>query len=715
MIKKANVTFYGLILLSLIVGLTLDFYLGINFTDISFPLADTYSNTDGRMTIALFKMILSGEYVFSDVASSIFLSAPFEFKAYDFPMPMFSAWLYIKILGVFTSNAISVFNLFIISTFFLNAFTMFIVLRKLRINLFIAVAIAYLFTFLPFHYFRFGHTFYLGYFFIPLWIYYLLLLHNKKPLFFKKRIDSTKYSFDYSKKNLGIIFILVLSSTWNFYYTFFFVFLIFFILISSYLYHKNRYHTYSALLVFSFAIAPFVLNMVPYKIYEHSYGKNLNVAQRNPIESEIYGLKITQLVFPVSNHHSEKMARLKEGYNQNTLLFNESQDSTLGLIASIGFILLIFVVFFQNSFPKTLGRLSQLNLFALLLSTVGGFGVVFAYLVTPQIRAYNRISVFIAALAFIALAIVINKTVNKSRHKNILFFLLALAIGIFGIWDQTPSGAKLGTWGNSKLEFVSDKNFVKYIENTFDSKQNIQIAQFPYMPYPENGPINQMRDYEQIYGYLHSDKIKWSYGAVKSREADYWYKDLFIKPLNLQVKTLEEAGFSGLVINRNGYADNAQKIEKSLIGLLQVTPIVSDNKQLSFFKLHPRGHKIIMPPIFNSFYEWEGVPGIFRWAGDNANILWINNEAKAKEQTISFEMGSLTPRSMRIKLNGEELESFTITPGVPSPHRYTVKLVPGRNTIEFLTPEPSVKPGGLDTRNLSFSMAKFYAVEIQNQ
>lgn len=709
MIKKANITFYGLILLSFIVGLTLHFYFGVNFTDISFPLANTYLNTDGRMTIALFKMILSGEYAFYDVASSVFLSAPFEFKAYDFPMPMFSVWLYIKTLGIFTSNPIFVFNIFIISTFFFNAFFMFIVLRKLRVNLFIAVAIAYLFTFLPFHYFRFGHTFYLGYFFIPLWIYYLLLLHNKKPLFFKKSMNSTKYFFDYSKKNLGIIFVLLVSSTWNFYYTFFFVFLLFFILISSYLYHKNRYHIYSALLFFSFVVTPFVLNMLPYKIYEHTYGKNLNVAQRNPIESEIYGLKITQLVFPVSNHHSEKMARIKEEYNQNTLLFNENQDSTLGLIASIGFLLLIFIIFFQSYFSKTIVRLSQLNMFAVLLSTVGGFGVVFAYFVTPQIRAYNRISVFIAALAFMTLAIVINKIINKSHHKNILFFLLSLGIGVFGIWDQIPSSANMGTWEDSKVEFVSDKKFVEHIEKIFTGKNAIKIAQFPYMPYPENGPIHHIRDYEQIYGYVHSQNIHWSYGAIKGREADCWYKDLSMKSIDLQVKILETAGFSGLVINRNGYADNGQEIEKSLISLLHVVPIVSDNQKLAFFKLNPRGHTIIIPPIFNGFYEWEGEPGAFRWAGDNSNILWINNEAKGKEEKISFEIGSLVSRSMSIRVNGEELDIFTITPGVPSLHSYTVKLLPGRNTIEFVTPEPSVKPGGLDTRNLSFSIAKFHA------
>jgi phosphoglycerol transferase len=272
----------------------------------------------------------------------------------------------------------------------------------------------------------------------------------------------------------------------------------------------------------------------------------------------------------------------------------------------------------------------------------------------------------------------------------------------------------MGTWEDSKLELISDKKFVEGIEETLIKKENIQIVQFPYMPYPENGPIHQMRDYEQIYGYLHSKNIHWSYGAIKGRESDYWYKDLIMKPINLQIKILEAAGFSGIVINRNGYADNAQAVEQSLRDFLHVAPIVSDNQKLAFFKLNPRGHTIIMPPFFNGFYEWEGEPGTFRWAGDNANILWINNEAKAKEQTISFEMGSLVPRNMSIRVNGEELDSFTITPGVPSPHSYTVKLVPGRNTIEFVTPEPSVKPGGMDTRDLSFSIAKFHAEQDDN-
>ncbi|KFN39816.1 MAG: hypothetical protein JU82_05685, partial [Sulfuricurvum sp. MLSB] len=514
-------------------------------------------------------------------------------------------WLYIKFLSLFTSDSMTVFNIFFLSTYFLNAFVMYAVLRKLRVNLFLAVAVAYLFTFLPFHYWRLPHTFYAGYFFIPLWIYYLLLLHNKKPLFFKRGANEGRYSFDYSKKNLGVIAVLILSSTWNFYYTFFLAFLIAFALVSSYLYHKNRYHVYSALLVFAFAVVPFAMNMLPYKLYEHTYGKNLNVAQRNAIEAETLGLRITSLLFPADFHRNSTLAEFKESYSHKSLLFNESADSTLGFIGSLGFLILMIGVFFQSYVSKTLGRLSQLNLVTLLLSTVGGFGVVFAYLVTPQIRAYNRISVFIAALAFMALAIVINRAVRNRVHKriyeNLLFFLLASAIGAFGIWDQTPDVESFRITEKFKTEYLSDKGFVEKIEGTFEGAQKVQIAQFPYLNYPESAGVHQMNSYEQIYGYLHSKNIHWSYGAVRGREADAWLSDLSRKPVDVQVRTLEDAGFSGLVINRNGYADNAQAIEQTLRELLQVTPIVSDNQKLAFFKLNPRGHTIIMPPVFNGF------------------------------------------------------------------------------------------------------------------
>jgi phosphoglycerol transferase len=713
--SKLQILTVGSLILTAIISFVLHYYYGVVISDLAYPISNIYAAGDGRLMLAVFKMVVSGNWSLYNPPSSIYLSAPFEFKSYDFPLPMFSVWLYLKFLSFFTTDSTIIFNIFYLTTFYLNAFVMFFVLLKLRINVFLAISIALLFTFIPFHFWRLPHTFYAGYFFIPLWIYYLLLLQNKKPLFFKREIKSDRYRFDWSVKNLIIIGVLLFSSTWNFYYTFFFSFLLFFTGLASYIYHRCKYHIYSTLLVFVFVLTPFAVNMLPYKLYEMENGKNMTVAQRSPIEAETLGLKIIQLVFPADFHRSIDIVNFKSSYTDNTLLYNESADASMGFIGALGFLCLMGIVFFQRIFSSTLVRLSQLNLVALLLSTVGGFGVILAYLVTPQIRAYNRISVFIAALSFMALAIILNKTIKNSIYKNTVFIIISLFIAIFGIWDQTPSVADFKITKSLKQEYLSDRIFVKHIEEALYHKDGAKVAQFPYLYYPESTGVHQMGDYEQFYGYLHSNTIHWSYGAAKGREADAWYRELVREPIEEQIRILEEAGFSGLVINRNGYVDNGKQIENTVEHFLKVKPTISDNKTLVFYALTPRGKNVVvLPPWFTGFYEWEGADGLFRWAADRASIFWVNNENKPMEEKISFEVGSLIPRTMTIKLNTKIIDSFVISPGVQSAHTYTLHLTPGRNTIEFVTPEPSVKPVGKDTRKLSFSIANFNRISTSN-
>ena len=699
---------FGFVVLSIIIVIILDTYYSLNFSKLfSYPIKDIYAPGDGRLTIAIFKMIVAEDWSSLIIPFTSHLNAPFYFEIYDFPLPFFSDFLYIKFLSIFSSDSVVVFNLYYISTYFLNAFTMHWVLRRLRVNVYLAISIAILFTFLGFHFGRLPHTFYSGYFFIPLWIYYLLLLTNKKPLFFKKKISESKYSFDWSKRNIIIILVLLISSTWNFYYTFFFAFLIGFTLISNFIYKNSKYHIFSTLIFLSLAVAPFLANMAPYKAYEAQNGKNYQVGQRDPMEAEILGLKIATLVFPTNNHRSDIMANFKRKYSTGPL-YNESNAAVLGVVGAIGFLLLVLIVLLQRYFSQVLVRLSQLNLVAVLLSTVGGFGVVFAYVVTPQIRAYNRISVFIAATSFIAIALILNHYITKSKNKSFLPLVFSICIVAYGTWDMTATILNFKANKQLDLEYLSDKNFIHKIESQFDtSEQKILIAQYPYLNFPENPGIHKMGNYEQFQGYIHSDKLYWSFGAIRGRKADSWWKEITKKPIKEQMQILQEAGFSGVMINRNGYKDNAQSLESNIVNLLEVQPMVSENKVLSFFELTPTGSKVSLPPVFNSFYQWEGSPGKFRWAGDNANIALYNDQDKIESQDISFTLGTLKDRGMTIKLNDKILEKFEMKSGLATKHAYSLQLNPGRNTLRFETEESAVVPNGVDNRKLLFSFGEF--------
>ena len=85
------------------------------------------------------------------------------------------------------------------------------------------------------------------------------------------------------------------------------------------------------------------------------------------------------------------------------LLEGENTLSRLGSSARSGFIGLLVLLFWPSAATRfsdrsRARRCGRLTLAAVLLGTIGGFGSLVELLVTPEIRAYNRITPFIAVL-----------------------------------------------------------------------------------------------------------------------------------------------------------------------------------------------------------------------------------------------------------------------------------------------------------------------------
>jgi len=560
-------------------------------TELTTPILYT---GDFLPVIAEFKQIISGEFPMLGIPSSEMLSAPFVHTMNDYPTPFMSVWLLVRFFGIFTHDHFVITNLFIISSYLLNPVAMYFVLRRMRVGLAVALSIATIFNFLPFHNLRIMHTFYIGYFFIPLLVYILLLLLNKKPLFFKYSLSGNRYIFDFSRKNLIIIAILALSSTWNYYYTFFFLFFVGINLLMLILRKKGKYFIISSILVVVLSLLPFAVNMLPYIIYNANHGKNLEVANRHAGDAEVYGLKIAQLLLPIGNHRIDKLAEIKSEYDSRVPLVNENSLATLGAFASFGFLLLIVYAFVDHRKNSTLKRLSYYNLSAVLFGTIGGFSVLFALLITPDIRGYNRISIFIATFAFMATALSINDLMSRYKMKAAAQSILFVLILWLGIYDLAPEGMYLKTTDETRYYFASDKRFIKQIEAMVP--QGSKIVQYPYMSYPEHPPIANMAAYSQIVGFLHSDTLKWSFGAITGREGDKWYQSLNMMPLEKQVAILKSSGFNGIYIDRNGYFDYPSAFEKGLEKLLQTKPLVSDDRAKSFFRLTPTANELYRFP-----------------------------------------------------------------------------------------------------------------------
>src|SRR5204862_367728 len=80
---------------------------------------------------------------------------------------------------------------------------------------------------------------------------------------------------------------------------------------------------------------------------------------------------------------------------------------SLGLVGSIGFLYLLGRLCLRRPGRGTrlADGLAVLTLAGLLLATVGGLGVVLSLLAAPEIRAYNRIVIFLAFFSFAAVAL----------------------------------------------------------------------------------------------------------------------------------------------------------------------------------------------------------------------------------------------------------------------------------------------------------------------
>ena len=139
---------------------------------------------------------------------------------------------------------------------------------------------------------------------------------------------------------------------------------------------------------------------------------------------------------------------------------------------------------------------------------------------------------------------------------------------------------------NSEIieEYNSDEKFITYIEN--ELSEGAMIYQLPYHIYPEGGEMNDMADYSLFVGFVHSQKLKWSYASVKGRKTDEWNKEVSLMETDEMVSYLEECGFEGIYIDRRAYTeDSLAELESELKYITGNDLTVSDNGKLSFIKL----------------------------------------------------------------------------------------------------------------------------------
>jgi len=525
---------------------------------------------------------------------------PFGSNFMDYPGSDSGNLLILKLLGLFVTDYHSALNLFFLLSFPATFIATFCVLISIGLNKPLSFSASILFVFQSFHFTRLEHMFYLWYFVVPLFYYvgFMTLLPTSiSPRFFKK------YWI--------LLFLLFIAlASFGVYYALFGIIIISTATLASFARHGSFNSMYPGLIAILFVIIGVLMNIGPNMLHKKINGTNPEVAIRSSTEAEIYGFKFMQLIMPRVGHRNAKLNKISREYNSRSPLINENQTASIGFVASIGFLVLCLILLAKLSGRNVDDRLAFLALLIFILfmfGTIGGLGSLFSSTISSSIRGWNRISIFIAFGALTGTFLFIQIFTNRyfSKNSQTILILVSILICIFGLYDQTAKADKYSIL-QTKKSFLQDRDFVRQIENSLP--KGSAVYQLPYVKFPEGEPVNKVQIYDLVSGFLHSKNLKWSFGGMKGREGDLFYRALSVEPIEKQLEVIKKLGFSGIYIDRRGYVDSANALIEKLNLLLKTSPsFFREDGEVVFFKVDPEQDVDIKNlsslQIINMFYS----------------------------------------------------------------------------------------------------------------
>jgi len=614
-------------------------------------------------------------------------SAPYRLDMYDFPMSDNVYFLLAKLLACWSSDATVVFNLYYLATFLLTAWTSLFVLRHFGVAFAPALVGCIVYAFMPFHFLYGQAAFTLSsYYLIPLMVMVVLWLFRGEWTW---------------GRWLGGAAVALLMSAGGVYFAFFSCFFLAIAGMASWANQRRWLGVGRAWVLIALIAVGSVLNILPSVLYAARHGQNLESANRMMGEAEHYGLRVSQLLMPASGHRIPFLAWVKAKFNQKLMLVTENDKASLGLCGSIGFLFLLFRLLVRRredvSGPAgLLEPLSLLNVFAVLLATIGGLGLLCAA-AFPHIRSYTRIAVFIGFFAVFAGTLWLDAAYRARRRSQTSGFAWALGLGgliVIAVLDQTP-----GVWSQAESphaqEFRDDVQFARQIEEHV--AEGAMVYQYPYRVWPEGVRLDQLR------WPVHSRRVHWSFPSMRGRLPDLWLRNLASKPREEWLPTLAYAGFAGVLLDRIDFNAKDRTLETELAKTLAAPALIHPNQRWVFYPLtdyvarlksrHSAAEwaalqKEALEPVlvswkrgFSQFEENLGHGG--RWCGANGELVLYNlsDQPQSVRVSAAFATGHDEPARLHIAsaLFDSEVELTHGTGALQT----SVTMPPGPHLVRF--------------------------------
>ncbi len=507
--------------------------------------------------------------------STSHLGFPFGQDLHDFPAAADTLnLLFAKFVGLFTDSPAVMMNVFFIASYPLVAAAGFAGSRLIGLRRGISVLVGVVYTALPFHTDRFQHLFLANYTVLPLGAALILRQAGVRPLI-RQRRGARLRGYLHRDSVIGTS-IVVASAMSGLYYA---VFICLFLLLAAALaWLRNRRR--AALVTVSTVVAIGLLvlvQLVPTILYQRSHGAN-EITTRSATEIDRYPLRLSVMLLPVYDHRFSVVRDWRDKHDIPSIS-SEGFGEAMGAFGATGFLVaggLLAATVARRRRVRWAARVVDAPLFVIfgvLLGSYSSLAAIFGAFGFTQLRAWTRISVFIAFFCIVTLAAWLGRwTLNRKQLGIALLPALVLA----AVWDQT-SADSAPDYGATAAAWHSEEAFYRGIETTLGS--NAAVFQLPVADFPESPAVGQLS------GYIHDDTLRWSFGGIKGREAD-WRERL--DPTSDEfVDDLLITGFTGLTVVQSAYSDHGAAIDAKF-RQVGVTSTARDADQgVVFYDLRP--------------------------------------------------------------------------------------------------------------------------------
>jgi hypothetical protein len=701
--------------------------------DLSAPF---FYDLDSLLYLPLVKTLLETGSIYETER----LGAPGIQQLYDFPIIDHLHFLFLRAFGAVLGEPLLAYNAYSLFAYPLTVLTMMWVLRWLKLTLPAAALGGILYAFLPFHQERYHYHYFLAlYYWVPVSLVPALALMRGAVPFYAPNGDGTFRRALKTRSALLCALCGIVTASAGAYYAFF--------ACACYgfagLYAWVALRTYKAMASAVLLVVPVFATgfafHVPTYIHQWKYGANV-ITERVPLEADVFGLKLAHLLLPSADHNVGPLANLRVRFSHPDRPAESETAGSLGLIGAAGLLALIAPVVLPLRRSRFYEPLGALALFLFLLGTIGAFGSLFNLLVSPQIRAYNRLCVFLAVPVLTAAVYWLDKfTLTRTGPRARSWRVAALAGAlVFGVLDETPwSWNPLNAKGMSAVDrqaerYRADRDFFARAEASMTP--GARVFCLPYMPFPEFPPAHKMGNYEHARGYLLTDHLYWSYGAIKRREADMWQRDVEGQPARELLQRIVAAGFDALFIDGRGYSPRPDDRASTRIAnfnkeMQQVAPgagllpmVRHADEQQYFLDLRPyrkallavdektfearaRAEREWVAPVWLGGFQHVETPASgerYLWGGRDGTLVLVNPTDRTRTFEMSFELSVNQSGPFLFRLSGALEAEFEMTRPDPDDERrhrerkaFAVTLQPGRNRIRFRLYPPDTFRGDL--------------------